>query len=105
MANNNISGIYSVSNYEKFKNGADDENDESLALRVGLALFANNIGTKNGYLKTTDPDGVTIFNNWVKGVASVGTFYYYSNSTWLAITQDFKNESCIPSGWTVVKGN
>ena len=50
MANNNISGIYSVSNYEKFKNGADDENDESLALRVGLALFANNIGTKNGYL-------------------------------------------------------
>ena len=50
MANNNISGIYSVSNYEKFKNGADDESDESLALRVGLALFANNIGTKNGYL-------------------------------------------------------
>ena len=56
-------------------------------------------------LKTTDPDGVTIFSNWVKGVASVGTFYYYSNSTWLTITQDFKNESCIPSGWTVVKGN
>lgn len=55
-------------------------------------------------LKTTGTDGVTIFSNWVKGVASYGKFYYYSNSTWLTITTDFKNESCIPSGWTVVKG-
>lgn len=46
----NVNGISSVSNYEKFRNGTNAETDESLALRTSLALFANNICTKNGYL-------------------------------------------------------
>ena len=50
MSGTIINGVEFVTNVDSFKNGSDEEDDMSLALRVSLALFGSNIGTKNGYL-------------------------------------------------------
>lgn len=50
MSGTIINGIEFVTNVNTFKNGSDKEDDMSLALRVSLAIFGSNIGTKNGYL-------------------------------------------------------
>lgn len=44
------SNIAFVSNPFSFNGGTDTENDNSLALRIALAVTGVNIGTKNGYL-------------------------------------------------------
>ena len=50
LLNISMNGIQMVTNLESFQNGSNEESDASLALRVGLAISGNNIGTKNGYL-------------------------------------------------------
>ena len=50
LSDSTINGIQFVTNLESFKNGTDAESDASLALRIGLAISGNNIGTKSGYL-------------------------------------------------------
>lgn len=42
--------IDSISNPFNFQGGSDQESDDSLALRISLAVSGANIGTKNGYL-------------------------------------------------------
>lgn len=50
LSDSTINGIQSITNLESFKNGTNSETDASLALRIGLAISGNNIGTKSGYL-------------------------------------------------------
>ncbi|MFW6014941.1 MAG: baseplate J/gp47 family protein [bacterium] len=58
--------VESISNPYNFQGGMDKEDDNSLALRISLAISGSNIGTKNGYLS------YILKQNGVQGAKVIG---------------------------------
>jgi hypothetical protein len=56
--------------------------------------------TKLNYIKmlATDISATNCLSNWVKGVASTGTFVKNKNATW-----NVTGENGVPRGWTIQK--
>ena len=67
-------------------------------------MFINDTLLSEVYILQTE-NGNHIDNlrssNWLKGVASTGTFYANQNLTWLDTIE--RSEHTIPEGWTIVK--